>query len=119
MALPGEAFPARRRASSPQPGRTWRQIVRDVHRSGTPLPKDYIEKVEAYNRETEELKKKGETQRYSMPLEVREVDAGGKRAKKTLFTCESCHTFHLETPFPSYVRASYRKGGDLCTGCHP
>ena len=95
------------------------QIVRDVHRSGTILPKDHVEKVKAYNRETEELRKKGETERLTFPLEERKVDSGGKRVKATIFTCESCHTFHRETPYPSYVRASYRTGGDLCTGCHP
>ena len=95
------------------------QVVRDIHRSGTVLPKGHAEKVTAYNRETEELKKKGETKRLPIPVEEREVVAGGKKVKETIFTCESCHTFHLETPYPSYVRASYRRGGDLCTGCHP
>ena len=95
------------------------QIYRDLHQSGKELTEKYLDQVKAHNKRVEELRKtKAPNPPYPIPLEERVVKVGGKNVVRQFYTCESCHTPHLKTPWGKLMRAPYEKGNDLCVGCH-
>lgn len=99
------------------------QIVRDIHSSGREYPEKgrdrYLAQNKAHNERIARLEKEGKPHSYAMPLDERVVKLkGGKEVTKYFYTCETCHTLHLSTPWVRYVRAAYRDKSDLCVGCH-
>jgi len=102
-----------------QPG----QIARDIHVSGKEFPEknraQYLAQVKAHNDTVAKLEKEGKPRNFPVNLEERIVKPkGGKETKKYFYTCESCHTLHLQTPWIRYARAPYRDKADLCVACH-
>lgn len=95
------------------------QIYRDLHPSGKELTGKYVDQVKAHNRKVEAQRKaKDPNAAYPIPLDQRAVKVGGKEVVKQFYTCESCHTAHLRTPWAKLMRASFERGNDLCVGCH-
>ena len=95
------------------------QIVRDVHVTGKELTGKYLEQVQAHNKKVQtKLKNKEPNPPLPIVLEERIVKVAGKEVKKQFFTCESCHTVHLKTPWLRYMRAGFERSNDLCVGCH-
>ncbi len=94
------------------------QIMRDLHVSGKPLEGRYLDQVKARNAKVEQLRREGKPADEPILLEERIVKVAGKGVKKQFYTCESCHTLHLVTPFRKYARAEYSSKSDLCLGCH-
>jgi predicted CXXCH cytochrome family protein len=107
-------------ACHPGPGEELKpgQIRRDLHKTDLPLLPEALGKVKVYNALVDKLEKEGKPHNWRIPIEEREVLEAGKRVKKSFFTCESCHTPHLATPFTKNARGSFRTGSDLCRGCH-
>jgi len=96
------------------------QIVRDIHVSGKILDKKkYLDQVAKHNARVEQLIKEGKPHNLPIVLEKRKVSEGGKMVEREFYTCESCHTIHWERGDTTYARAPFRKGADLCQGCHP
>lgn len=98
----------------PQPG----QIIRDVHASNQPLGEKYLKQLRKYNETVERLKKEKKPHNYPIVTEERTVIVAGKETKQIFYTCESCHTLHIETPHTDNARAPFRLAADLCVGCH-
>lgn len=98
------------------------QLVRDIHSSGKEFPEKgrdkYLAMNKAHNEKVAKLEKEGKPHSMPMPLEERVVKVKGKDVKQYLYTCETCHTLHLTTPWVRYARAAYRDKSDLCAGCH-
>lgn len=94
------------------------QILRDAHTSGKILGDRYLPQVEKYNRKVADQEKGAVEKYFPIRLDEREVDVNGRKVKRLFYTCESCHTLHLETPFTSNAVAPFRNRADLCVGCH-
>jgi len=87
------------------------QLRRDLHVSGLELGPRYRQQVEAFNKRIKKAERDGVPHSYPILLEER-------KDKKTYYTCESCHTPHVETPYGSYVVADFKEESILCKGCH-
>jgi len=94
------------------------QIARDVHVSGRELGPRYLAQVKKHNETVARLEKEGKPHNHPVPLEEREVVVDGRKVKKPFYTCESCHTLHLDLGFTDYARAPFRNKSDLCVACH-
>lgn len=95
------------------------QIYRDLHPSGKELTGKYVDQVKAHNKKVEaQVKAKAPNAFHRIPLQERVVKVAGKDVVKQFYTCESCHTPHLKTPWGKLMRAPFEKGNDLCVGCH-
>lgn len=94
-------------------------IFRDLHISGKELTARYLPQVKAHNEMVAEQRKtKMPKARHPIPLEERLVTVGGKEVLRPFYTCESCHTMHLRTPWDKALRAPFLEANDLCVGCH-
>ncbi len=100
-----------------QPAEKW-QITRDVHKSGRALRPNFISQIKSYNDTIARLEKAGQPHYLPMKTVEKVVEEKGKRVRKTFFTCESCHTLHLQTPYYLYTIAPFREQGYLCVACH-
>ncbi len=99
------------------------QIKRDVHASGIPYPAKKREQMEKkvvlYNQKIDALiKDKKAPPPYRLKLDEREIMENDKQVKRKFFTCESCHTPHIMTPYTKYAINHFRDRADLCLGCH-
>lgn len=95
------------------------QIYRDLHPSGKELTGKYLDQVKAHNKKVEaQVKAKDPNAFHPIPLQERVIKVGGKDVVKQFYTCESCHTAHLKTPWGKLMRAPFERGNDLCVGCH-
>jgi hypothetical protein len=86
------------------------QIVRDVHVSGLELGGEYRKQVDVFNKKAKKDAKAGVP--HSYPIRLVE------RGDKVYYTCESCHTPHITTPYGSYAIAGFKENSALCRGCH-
>ena len=95
------------------------QIVRDVHATGKELTGRYLDQVAKYNAAAElQRKEKAKNPQLPILLDKRLVKVGGKDVVKFFYTCESCHTAHVVTPWARQIRGPYRKSSVFCEGCH-
>ena len=94
-------------------------IFRDLHVSGKELTARYLPQVKAHNdRVAEQRRGKDPKARHPIQLEQRLVVVDGKEVLRPFYTCESCHTLHLKTPWNKGLRAPFIEANDLCVGCH-
>jgi predicted CXXCH cytochrome family protein len=94
-------------------------IFRDLHVSGKELTARFLPQVKVHNeRVAEQRRNKDPKARHPIPLEDRLVVVNGKEVLRPFYTCESCHTLHLRTPWEKAMRAPYIEANDLCVGCH-
>ncbi len=105
---------ARCMSCHPQKPTRERRIIKCLHKSGDVLEDKMVERVKAYNEKIEKLEKEGKPHSLPMRLEKRKIN------DKTVYvyTCESCHTLHVKTPYRRYAIAPFFEKSDLCLACH-
>ena len=92
--------------------------IRCAHKSGIPLKQAQVDRVRAFNRENEALKKAGKPAMPPIVLAVNTVNPGFFKEKRTVLVCLSCHTNHVDTGIRKYVLMPFDDPSTLCRGCH-
>jgi predicted CXXCH cytochrome family protein len=93
-------------------------VVRCAHKSGVPVKKAQVDRVRAFNRENEALKKAGKPAMPPIILGESAAKTGLFAGKSAVLACTSCHTNHVDTGIRKYVLMPFDDPSTLCRGCH-